>query len=123
VDPNRSLVETTKALTVNNTTTSVLARRLRISSDYTTPPYEAGWATEAIFFLQVEGPHPELSITAEVSPDGIAWVRLGAEGRLLATESLVALPLAAFGNWIRLRVAGASTDDPARILVHVNLKG
>jgi hypothetical protein len=123
VDPNRSPVETTKALTVNNTTTSVLARRLRIDSDYTTPPYEAGWATEAIFFLQVEGPHPELNITAEVSPDGIAWVRLGAEERLPVAESIVPLPLQTFGNWIRLRVTGASSDDPARILVHVNLKG
>jgi hypothetical protein len=108
---------------MKNTNTSVLARRVRISSDYSTPPYEAGWATEALFFLQVEEGHPDLTVAAEISPDGIAWVRRGAEERLPAAESIVALPLETFGNWIRLRVTGASSDDPARILVHVNLKG
>lgn len=102
--------------------TSVLTRRVRISDDYATLPYEAGWANEGVFFLQTEGEHPELSITAEVSPDGINWrprgqVALGSE------ESIVDLPVERYGNWLRLRVTGATAEATARILVHLNLKG
>ena len=32
------------------TNTSVLARRIWIDSEHTTLPYEAGWASEAVFF-------------------------------------------------------------------------
>lgn len=107
---------------MQSTHTSVLARRVRIAGDFATQPYEAGWAREAVFFVQAEQEHPDLVIGAEVSPDGINWI--GRAGVTLpATGSLVDLPVDRFGNWLRLTVSGASTDRPARILVHVNLKG
>lgn len=107
---------------MRTTYTSVLTRRVRISDDHATLPYEAGWATEGVFFVQAEGEHPELTITAEVSPDGIHW-RSRAYTTLPAAESLVDLPIERFGNWLRLRVTGANFDAPARVLVHLNLKG
>ena len=107
---------------MQTTNTSVLTRRVRISGEYSTLPYEAGWATEALFFVQAEGEHPDLHVTAEVSPDGIAW-RPRAEATLASDETIIDLPLGMFGNWLRLRVTGAGPDTPARILVHVNLKG
>ena len=101
----------------------MLARRTNIASDYATLPYEAGWASEAVFFVQVEGEHPELRVLADVSPDGIHWIRRG-DGIVLAEDATLAeLPLTTFGTWLRLRVEGASAERPARILVHVNLKG
>ena len=60
---------------MQKTYTSVLARRVRIDGDFATLPYEAGWATEAVFFVQTEGEHPKLEIGVEVSPDGINWIR------------------------------------------------
>lgn len=107
---------------MQTTNTSVLTRRVWISDDYATLPYEAGWALEGVFFLQVEGEHPELTITAEVSPDGVNW-RARSQIVLPAAESLVDLPIERFGNWLRLRVEGVSADAPARVLVHLNLKG
>jgi hypothetical protein len=107
---------------MHTTNTSVLARRVRISGEYSTLPYEAGWATEGAFFIQAEGQHPDLEITAEVSPDGVNW-RARTATRLPAEESLVDLPIARFGNWLRLRITGARPESTARILVHLNLKG
>lgn len=107
---------------MQSTHTSVLARRIWIDGDYATLPYEAGWASEAVFFVQAEGEHPELAIGAEVSPDGINWIRRS-EVTLPATAALIDLPVGTFGNWLRLTISGAAADHPARILVHVNLKG
>ena len=105
------------------TNTSVLARRVRIDGDYATLPYEAGWATEAAFFIQAEGDHPDLTIAAEVSPDGINWIRRGTPVVLAASQPLAELPLTVFGNWLRLSVTGAGPAAGARILIHLNLKG
>ena len=106
-----------------NTHTSVLARRIRIADDFATLPYEAGWASEAIFFTQVEGDHPDLLITAEVSPDGINWITRGEPQTLTADATIAETPVTGFGNWLRLAISGATKDAQARILVHVSLKG
>lgn len=106
-----------------NTHTSVLARRVWIDSDFATLPYEAGWASEAILFTQVEGEHPELTIRTEISPDGINWIARG-EPRVLVEGGVMAeSALTVFGNWVRLVITGASKERPARVLVHVSLKG
>jgi hypothetical protein len=103
--------------------TSVLARRVRISSRFATLPYEAGWATEALFFTQVEGEHPELTITTEVSPDGVNWVQRGEVQVIRESEHIAANALAQFGNWVRAVISGATEQKQARVLVHVALKG
>ena len=107
---------------MQTTNTSVLTRRVRISDDYATLPYEAGWASEGVFFIQTEGEHPDLAITAEVSPDGISW-RARTSTTLSSDESLVDLPIDRFGNWLRLSISGATPEASARVLVHLNLKG
>lgn len=108
---------------MQTTYTSVLARRVRIDGEVTTLPYEAGWASEAVFFIQAEGEHPELEIAAEVSPDGITWIRRGTPIKLPATATIAELPVTTFGNWLRVVVSGASADAGARVLIHLNLKG
>lgn len=108
---------------MRNTHTSVLARRVRIDADFATLPYEAGWASEAIFFTQAEGDHPDLAIATEVSPDGIHWIQRGETRVLAETSALSESTLTVFGNWIRLVVRGASQERPARILIHLSMKG
>lgn len=108
---------------MQTTNTSVLARRIRITSDHTTLPYEAGWATEAVFFTQVEGDHPELRVSTEISPDGITWIPRGEARSLPEDQAMLDSSLTVFGTWVRLKIEGASEERPARILVHLNLKG
>jgi hypothetical protein len=108
---------------VQTTHTSVIARRVRISADFATLPHEAGWATEAVFFTQVEGVHPPLTVTAQISPDGINWLPRGEAQVLDEGVSMVANPLTVFGNWVRIAISGASEAKPARVLVHLTLKG
>ena len=108
---------------MQKTYTSVLARRVRINDDFATLPYEAGWASEALFFVQAEKEHPALEVSVEESPDGLNWIRRGTPGVLAANASIAELPVAMFGNWLRVTLTGASADAGARILVHVNLKG
>lgn len=103
--------------------TSVLARRIVIDSDYSSQPYEAGWAREAVIFVQVEGDHPALTLATEISPDGITWIRRGDAVTLAPDATIAEMSLTAFGNWLRVTVNGASPTATARILIHVNGKG
>jgi hypothetical protein len=109
--------------TMQKTYTSVLARRVRIDGDFTTLPYEAGWASEAVFFVQTEGEHPRLGIAVEVSPDGINWVRRGSPVPLDVADTIAEIPITTFGNWLRVTVHGSTAEMHSRILIHVNLKG
>ncbi len=106
-----------------NFATSVIERRLKISADHPTHPYEAGWAGEAVFFVQVEGDHPELSVQAQISPDGLHWVDRGDPRVITADQEITAIELANFGGWLRLSFTGASPERPATVLVQLALKG
>lgn len=103
--------------------TSVLARRIVIDADFASQSYEAGWASEAVVFVQVEGEHPDLAVATEISPDGINWIRRGEIVQLPAEATIAELALSRFGNWLRVTVTGASPEATARILIHVNGKG
>jgi hypothetical protein len=108
---------------MQKTYTSVLARRIRIEGDFATLPYEAGWASEAVFFIQTEGQHPKLQIAVEVSPDGVNWIRRGDPVDMGDDEAIAEIPVMTFGNWLRLTVYGSTPTTDSRILIHVNLKG
>jgi hypothetical protein len=108
---------------MQTTYTSVLARRIRIDGDFATLPYEAGWATEAVFFVQTEGEHPPLRLAVEVSPDGINWIRRGSPVELSVEDTIAEIPVTTFGNWLRVMVRGSTPQTGSRILIHVNLKG
>ena len=103
--------------------TSVIERRLEITDTHVTHPYEAGWALEAVFFIQLEGRHPELSVQAQISPDGLHWADRGEPVTVTSQQQLVSIDLARFGGWLRLRLTGATTAEPATVLIHLHLKG
>jgi len=108
---------------MQTTYTSVLARRIRIDGDFATLPYEAGWASEAVFFVQTEGEHPKLEIAVGVSPDGLSWIRRGSPVEMRGEDSIVEIPVTTFGNWLRVTVRGSTPEAGSRLLIHVNLKG
>ena len=103
--------------------TTLVERRVVLTSDYGTHPYEAGWASEALFFVRTSGPHPELTVQPQVSPDGVEWLDHGASVTLPADEGLIKVGMAQFGTWIRLLIVGASRDAPAVVFAHLALKG
>lgn len=103
--------------------TTLVERRTVLTGDYGTHPYEAGWAVEALFYVRTEGPHPPLTIQAQVSPDGVDWLDRGAPVSMPSDRSLIDLPLSGFGTWIRLFIAGSTSEQPTTLLVHLALKG
>jgi len=108
---------------VLNSATSVLERRLPISDTHHTHPYEAGWASEAVLFVQTEGAHPPLRLQPEMSPDGLVWVPLQPATAMTAEQSVAGLQLRHFGGWIRLTITGPTAANPATVLIHLALKG
>ncbi len=104
--------------------TYVIARNETWTGAATTEPVEAGWASEAVFFVRAlnepEGRLPQ--IKAQISPDGMRWVDEGTSAPMPAdTDDLQVLRVRHFGNWLRLK---ADLPDGAKctVLVTVHLK-
>ena len=103
--------------------TTVLERRTTFTEPGATIAYEAGWASEAIFFLQASEGHGTLTVTPEISPDSYVWSPAGASKTLEPGAEVVSVPLTNFGTWLRLRIDGATPEQPATVLIHLSLKG
>lgn len=98
--------------------------------EYVSEPYEAAWASEAIFFMRLlavpqSRQRVEARFQAEISPDGLHWCPLSCawQAKGFDTEAqawLHAVPVVRFGHWLRLRCQ-ASTDFFAFIL-YLSLK-
>lgn len=104
--------------------TAVIARNETWTGASATEPYEAGWATEAVFFVRALKPGKGGATEAhvEISPDGMRWIREGASLVLpTAVDELAVARVRHFGNWLRL-----ATDLPdeaeATVLVSLHLK-
>ena len=79
--------------------------------DFTTHPYEAGWASEAIFFVmveEIEGENASLKAAVEISHDGVHWVEEGTCLENVTDKGLRFVRVSHFGNWLRLncRISG-----------------
>ena len=108
--------------------TAVVARNERLTGDWATEPYEAGWATEALFFVRllVDGAPPaaappplDLRARAQLSPDGMLWLDEGTTLPPLQGGAAF-LRVREFGNWLRLAgslPAGAAAVDVSIYLV------
>lgn len=56
--------------------TAVVERNITWQGTFETEPYEAAWASEAIFFvrtLNVGGELDDIKARVQISPDGIRW--------------------------------------------------
>jgi len=86
----------------------------RANGAFLTEPHEAGWADEALAILYVReahGPAPALRLRAQISADGARWFDHPAPPLRVDGSGGYSLPLAQFGNWLRL--AGEVTGGPA----------
>lgn len=77
------------------------------SGAFETHPYEAGWADEAIFFVQVEKieGNPVLTARVQLSQDGVHWVDDGSEPSVITGIGQHIVKVQPnFGNYLRLAV-------------------
>ena len=103
--------------------TAVVERNVTWEGAYTTEPYEAGWAAEALIFIRVlKSGASGHSAAVQVSPDGIHWLDEGTRIRLpKQPDGLTMARVTHFGNWLRL--AGELTPgETCTVLVYFVLK-
>lgn len=85
-----------------------------LSNGYATEPYEAAWASEAIFYVRTDavgaGAGP-VGFTVEISPDGMAWVDEGTTLTVRAGDELAFVRVTHFGGWLRLRHTTGPADS------------
>ncbi len=102
----------------------MVERNVLWSGAFETEPYEAGWASEAIFFVRTLeratlGPHA--SARVQVSPDGMVWCDEGMVVSLRGEPGQTFCRVRHFGGWLRL--AGQwSPGEAAKVTVYLVLK-
>ncbi|MFC5823414.1 hypothetical protein [Nonomuraea insulae] len=103
--------------------TAVLERNTTFTADFATEPYEAGWASEARWFVRTLALQGDLRLTAQISPDGLHWCDDDDSVEQVATEpGLVTLRVREFGHWLRLRATLRGGDPQAKVLIYLALK-
>jgi hypothetical protein len=92
---------------IRESQSAVVVRNELWQGTFTTEPYEAGWAQEAVIFVTALRDAAGAAGTAhvEISPDGMRWAREGTSFALPVRKDAVAFArLGHFGNWLRLAV-------------------
>ncbi|OIV46469.1 hypothetical protein BK025_11245 [Sodalis sp. TME1] len=106
--------------------TSVIELRQPISRQFSSEPYECGWANEALFFLTV---HPDMAdfntivVRPKISPDGVHWVNAPGDATLISEPGLTVIAQSHFGGWLRLDLSPEGAAQTAMITLHLALKG
>ena len=105
--------------------TAIVERNVLWSGDFATEPYEAAWASEAIFFvraLDVITAGFEGRARVQISADGFNWADEGTVFDLPAEKDAVTFcKVRHFGGW--LRIAGTlAPNNKVKVLVSLVLK-
>ena len=111
------------ALRRSHTTTLVRNELWQVAA--TSEPYEAGWASEALFFvraLETRGAPAGASAYVQLSPDGIHWVDEGTRFDLPDAAGAVTFArVTHFGGYLRLR-ATLPAGSAVRVIASLALK-
>lgn len=102
--------------------TAVLERGQTFAGSFETEPYEAPWASEARFFVQLLEPAPDAQVrlTTQISPDGITWLDAQEVPAVALDRELVSWPVTDFGAWLRVR--GEVSGSAARLRIYLHCK-
>lgn len=108
---------------LNHCATVILSRGELWQPGFATEPYEAGWAQEAVIFLNaLDRCDAGGEVAVQISPDGILWVDEGS--RLVLPHipgELTFVKLTHFGQFLRL-IAQGEGYPARRIMATVCLK-
>ena len=111
---------------MKNFQASAVERRITVNNNFTSHAMEAGWATEAIFFLIVEkidGVNPVLDAAVQISADGINWINEGTLISGITTPGHYFARVSHFGNWLRVEGRLGDAETTLKVSVHLHLKG
>jgi len=105
--------------------TAVLELEVPWSGRFETEPYEAAWASEAIFFVRVvesSGAVETAEARVQISPDGMRWCDEGTRFGLVDGEAEVTFGrVANFGTYLRL-VGALPEGGSMKVTVYLALK-
>lgn len=104
--------------------TTVLERKTDIGGGFATEPFEAGWAGEAIYFVELHDPAAStFTARVQVSPDGIRWSDEGTYLAVTGEPGLRFVRVTQFGGWLRLAFDGPKqAEQSACVTIHLVLK-
>jgi hypothetical protein len=93
------------------------------NGEFSTEPYEAAWASEAIAFVYVSdfaGASASLDLGVQISADGRRWIDFHQKFDPMSQAGGYYLQLRHFGTWLRLvgRVSGGPADDSPAMIAH-----
>ena len=104
--------------------TATVERNVIWKGEFASEPYEAAWASEAIFFVRALDASHDFAGAArvQISADGIHWVDEGSSFDLPKSgDEVTFCKVSHFGGW--LRIAGElSQSAEIRVLVSLALK-
>ena len=104
---------------------AVLERHKTLEGSFFTEPYEAAWASEAIFFIHAEdikGVNAKLSARIQISADGRDWIDEGTEFSQITASGSSFLRVSHFGGWLRLAGEVFGSGAAASVTIHLSLK-
>ncbi len=111
-------------MALRRTYTAVVERNALWQGDFATEPYEAAWASEAIFFVRAlaDAVGTGGNARVQISADGIRWVDEGTTFDLPRSEDEITFcRVSHFGGW--LRIAGTlAPNNRMAVLVSLALK-
>jgi hypothetical protein len=110
---------------MRNFNTVVLERLKFFHADFATEPYEAGWASEALFFIRVhslEGSDPVLHSRVQISADGIEWIDEGTSFEPIDREGNYFIRVKHFGGWLRLASVLDGEQPEIKLTIQLALK-
>jgi hypothetical protein len=104
--------------------TAVVERNVTWQGDFALEPYEAAWATEAIYFVRVleaTGIPQDALARVQISPDGIHWCDEGTSVPLASAAGVTFARVSHFGGWLRL-VGKLPDGAKLTVIVYLTLK-
>ena len=104
--------------------TAVIERNQIWSESFETEPYEAGWASEAIFFvrtLEASRLNGGLKAQIQISPDGIHWCNEGTDIYLSTVPAVTFGRVRHFGTYLRL-VGTLPEGLELKVIAYLSLK-
>ena len=107
--------------------TAVVERNALWQGEFATEPYEAAWASEAIFFVRAlnvtpSGEAGSYQAHVQISADGIRWVDEGTSFHLpRRADAVTFCKVRHFGGWLRIR-GRTEPGDGIKVLVSLVLK-
>ncbi|MCY4020005.1 MAG: hypothetical protein OXG39_11410 [Chloroflexi bacterium] len=105
--------------------TATVERNVIWKGEFASEPYEAAWASEAIFFIRALDASPDFEgglATVQISADGIHWADEGTTFELpRKTDAVSYCKVAHFGGFLRLR-GHVAPGGGIKVLVSLSLK-